>query len=543
MTDRTNPARRPMGWILWVTLAAVAIAGAALAARHRARRARAASQAVPVYEAAQGPLTISLTQSGTIQSREKVIIRCEVEGRNTVISLVPEGKVVKKGELLVEIDSSELEENRIEQQIRLESVRSAMIQARENMDVVSNTAIADVDEAELNLRFAHLEQEKFSEAEYLQQLQQADADIKIASVELKRANDKLEWSERLATPGYLTRTELDADRLAAQKCALDLELAKNKMLVLTNYTYTQTVEKNASNIRKAERELARLKRKGESSLIQAESDLLAKESEFERQKQKLDRLVEQIGKCKITAPADGMVVYATTVSERRWNQEPLQVGNQVFERQDLIYLPATAEMMAIVQIPEASLPKLRVGLPATVRVDALPGRVLQGHLAKIGFLPNSGQSWLNPDLKVYDSEIHLVDGSGDLRPGMNCRVEMMIDQYDDAVYVPVQCVLRVQGQSTVYVMENGRPVPRSVEAGLDNNRMIRIVSGLRRGEKVLLAPPLPPSTLPEGGPVEPPTNAVPAAPAVPREPSPAEAPRPPRRSRPDAPATPRAPAA
>lgn len=491
MPPPADRARRVRRW----ALAAAAAAVAATVGVWAWRRQTTAASEEPVIAAQQGPLRISVTESGSIQSRERVVIRSEVEGRRTIISLVDEGKIVQKGDLLVELDSSGLAEARIEQQIRVENMEAQWIQARENLLIVSNAAQASIDDSEMALRFARLEKEKFEKAEYAMQLQTANADISIALEELQRSEDKLDWSRRLMGQGYLTRTEFEADSLAAMRARLSLELARGKLSILTNYTYAQTIERLSREITKAEMALARARLRAAADITQALAAAAASESEYRRQKDKLERTIEQIGKCRMYAPADGMVVYATTVSERRWMQEPLRPGVDVVERQELIHLPATREMMAVIQLPEASLAKLREGLPARITVSAMPGTVFHGHVARIAILPNSSQSWLNPDIKVYDCHVWIEDGVEGLRPGMSCRVEVLIEEYDDAVYVPLQCVLRVRNVPTVYVLEGGKVVPRPVETGLDNNRMIRIVSGLRPGEKVLLAPPIPPSDL------------------------------------------------
>jgi len=65
----------------------------------------------------KGPLMISVIESGTIKSREQVIIKNEVEGKTSILSLVTEGSQVKKGDLLVELDASKLLDNKIDQQI------------------------------------------------------------------------------------------------------------------------------------------------------------------------------------------------------------------------------------------------------------------------------------------------------------------------------------------------------------------------------------------------------------------------------------------
>ncbi len=58
----------------------------------------------------EGPLVINMTESGSIKPAEQINIKSRVEGRVSILYLVPEGQRVKKGDLLVELDSSSLQE-------------------------------------------------------------------------------------------------------------------------------------------------------------------------------------------------------------------------------------------------------------------------------------------------------------------------------------------------------------------------------------------------------------------------------------------------
>jgi hypothetical protein len=102
---------------------------------------------------------------------------------------------------------------------------------------------------------------------------------------------------------------------------------------------------------------------------------------------------------------------------------------------------------------------------------------------------------MNPDLKVYNSDIYLEGNEPSLRTGMSCKAEIIAEQYEDTVYIPVQSVMRVGGETTVYVVNEDTIEPRKVEIGLDNNRMIRIIGGLQMGEVVSLTPPLKSGTI------------------------------------------------
>lgn len=238
--------------------------------------------------------------------------------------------------------------------------------------------------------------------------------------------------------------------------------------------------------------LERTMAKAKADVIQAKAKLEAKKAEFARQEDKLIKTEEQIKKTKIHAPAEGLVIYATSAKRhgKRRTVEPLQEGQQVQERQELIYLPTSSSAMAQVGIHEASFDKVRIGLPAKITVDALPGETFMGRVAKIAPLPDAHAAWLNPDLTIYNTDIHLDGSNRSLRTGMSCKAEIIIKQYQDATYIPVQAVLRVNGEPTVYVVNDKTLEPRKVEIGFDNNTMVRIIRGLEPGEVVSLTPPL-----------------------------------------------------
>ncbi len=449
----------------------------------------------PVFVVKQGPLRISVTEAGVVQAMEKIIVKNEVEGKTAIISLVDEGVRVKKGDLLIELDSSNLLDQKVDQEIRVQNAEAAFISAREDLAVVENQAQSDIDKAQLAYDFAVQDLDKYLKGEYPNQLKESESKITLAEEEVTRAQEKLEWSRKLFQEKYISQTELQADELAEKKKVLDLELAQNDLKLLVDFTHKRRLAQLESDVKQAKMALERTTRKARADVVQAEANLKAKESEYERQQDKLKKIETQIEKTKIYSPADGLVIYATSaqVGHRYGSRtEPLDEGVVVQERQELIHLPTTSGYNAEVSIPEASLDKIRLSLPALVTVDALPGERFVGRVISIAPLPNAQSAFLNPDLKIYDTVVRL-DNNGPLnllRAGMSCTVEIIVEQYEEAIYVPIQAILRVGKTPTAYVFKDKKFEPRKVDIGLDNNSMVRIVSGLEPGEMVSLAPPL-----------------------------------------------------
>ncbi|MGD9109641.1 MAG: hypothetical protein PVG93_01755 [Phycisphaerales bacterium] len=447
---------------------------------------------VATFTVKRGPLTISLTESGTIKARDQVILKNEVEGRTSIISLVDEGVKVKKGDLLVELDSSGLVDNKVDQEIRVQNAEASFVNASENLEVTKNQAQSDIDKAQLAFDFAKQDLKKYIEGEFPNQLQEAEAKITLAEEELARAKETLKWSKTLFKEKFISQTELQADELAEKKKALDLKLAQNKLDLLKNFTYQRDLAQLESDVKQAEMALERTTRKARADVVQAEADLKAREAEYNRQKSKLKKIEDQIEKTKIYSPVDSQVIYATSAQRSGWRgrDEPLDEGQEVRERQELIYLPTADLAKAEVDIHESSLEKIRLGLPTIITVDALPGKKFFGTVVQIAPLPDAQSMWMNPDLKVYNTDINIDNHASDLRTGMSCQAEIIIERYEDALYIPVQAVLRVGRYNTVFVFNGKDFEPRKVEIGLDNNRMVRIISGLEEGEVVTLTPPL-----------------------------------------------------
>ena len=438
---------------------------------------------VPV---AEGPLVINVEEHGEIAPSQQITLKNEVQGRTSIITLVPEGTIVKAGDLLVQLDVSSKIDERDSQEITLQNAESALEVAQEALEIQKNQSASDVELAEEALLFAKEDLEKYEKGEYPATLTDRKGQIALKEQQVKQAKDKYEWSKRLFEEKFISETELEGDELSWKSSQLTLESAQRDLEVLETYTHRRDLAKFRSDVKQKEMALLRTRKRAASSIAKAESDLRAKESEFRKQMQKLDKLTNQIDKATIRAPRDGQVVYA----QGGRNREPLQEGQEVWERQELIRLPTADTFAAKINLHEGNLKSIATGMPVRVRCDALPDKVFTGTVSKIAPMPDNERRWMNEDLKEYPTDVLIDGGAGELKNGMGCKVEIVVEQYEKAVYVPVQCVVRVAGESCVWVRGRNGDERRAVKTGLSNNRFVRILEGLAAGEEVSLAPPL-----------------------------------------------------
>jgi hypothetical protein len=92
-------------------------------------------------------------------------------------------------------------------------------------------------------------------------------------------------------------------------------------------------------------------------------------------------------------------------------------------------------------------------------------------------------------LKVYPCTIHINGYHPWMKPGMNAKVEIIVDQLADVLYVPVQSIEVEQDHHFCYISNNGALERREISTGLFNDEFIEVRGGLQGGEAVALALP------------------------------------------------------
>lgn len=442
------------------------------------------------YRVQRGPLAIGIDEGGTIVSRERHIVATDLSEDTTFLWLIEEGSEVAEGTLLAELDDTYFTDRRDQVEIEIIANESELARAENEHKVALNENEADISKAEVDYHLAQMELEKYKEGDFPQKLMELETDISIAREELQRAEDKLEGSRSLHEKKYITGSELQADKLAATRGQIKLQLAEGAQRIYTNFTYQTELEIRATDVEQKRLILARVRHKTESRMRFAETTLANEQAQLQRRQSWLERLERDIKNCKLYAPADGMVVYASTVRDGWHYQEPFAVGREVDERQDVFYLPSSGLRNAELTVHESNLEMVETGMPARVRAEAIPNFEFEGVVSDIAVMPNQEDRWSNPNLKVFDVEVELSSDDERLRTGMSCLVEVLVHRYDDICSVPVQALAQHKGQTYVYVRKKNGVEPVPVEVGLSDNRRTAILAGLKDGDEVLLSPPL-----------------------------------------------------
>ncbi len=441
------------------------------------------------FEVIRGDFLVSVTAGGTLEAVNQEVIRNEVDGTSRVIYIIPEGEVVKGGDLLVELDSAEAVEQVNQQKLSFESAVQTFEAAKANLEIEQSQVQSLIDTAILNTNFAYIDYRKFIEGDRLQQLRNAEILIQQAEESLKLNQNQLYWSQRLFDQGFEAKTNLERDQMAVTNGLLSLEQAKTQFKMLELYDLPKLEETYVSALIEASNELTRVILQGTNTLNKAIADLTTQSNTLRLNKERLQREEEQLEKSKIFAPKGGMVVYAKSRS-RFSSESMIEEGAQVRKRQELITLPDTSQMKVDIKIHESQISKVKKGQTTFIVLDQQPDQRYKGIVSKVAPLPDSASFFSDPNLKEYATEILVTDTLPDLKPGVSARAEIVITNIPNTLKVPIQSVTTVDGKQVVFKQMMSGAEPKPVEVGLFNTKFIEILDGVDAGDAILLAPPL-----------------------------------------------------
>jgi multidrug efflux pump subunit AcrA (membrane-fusion protein) len=477
MSVRTLPlstTRRGISWsgLSILVLLAAGITGAAWLGR--SSFVSASAEIAPItYEVGKAVFSHVVTEDGEIESSSNIEVRCEVQSRNTagtaILWLAPEGSIVKKEELIARLDSSALESELNLEEKTCKASEATVITANATFE----TAKIAKDEY-LNGTFKELEQTLLGE-------------IAVAQENLRRSEDYLIYSEKLAAKDYVTQLQLEADRFAVEKAKNDMGIAQTKLEVLRVYTRAKT--------------LATL----EADIKTAEANLASEEAGHKLNLDKRDLIAAQIKKCEIYAPASGQIVYANQQSDRRGSQSDIMIqeGAMVRERQVIFRIPDPKKMQVKANISESRIDRVRPRMPAVVRVDALPEAKLVGVVRRVDDYPVQG-NWFS-NVKEYSTYIEIQGEAAGLRPGMTAEVQIQVANIPDVIQVPVQAIVEHGGKHFCLVKNGPSLSPHEISIGTTNDKFVVVRDGLSEKDVVLVDPRkyLDQVTLPDVPPSEP----------------------------------------
>ena len=327
-SSRKTPPRGG-SWVTRLIIGVVVLSivgGAAWGAVHlMSNRAEKTVSDVLTTKVQRGELVVTVTEDGSLESAVNIDIKCEVAGGTSILWIVDDGNRSEEGR----------EDRRSWIPPRWKSrLTSSGLPRRRRVPPRSRPRKTT---PRRNWRV-----EEYVQGTFVKSVQDQDAQITIAEENLRSAQNALEHSERMFRKGYISALDLESQKFQVQRAQLELDSAQTAKDVLVKFTKLKMVQ-----------EL-------ESKRDSAEAKMRSEGASFDLEESRLKRLETQLEKCVITAPADGMAVYANEQGMRFGGSQQSQIeeGAAVRERQTMLRLPDLAQMQVKVTVHESKVEML-----------------------------------------------------------------------------------------------------------------------------------------------------------------------------------------
>ena len=443
---------QPKFWVLGALAVGAVVAAAGMGPRLLSDENQSADRPdFQTHEVIARNMHLTVTESGNLESSKNVEVKCQIRGGTTLLEVIPDGSQVTKGTVLARLDSSMVDDAIVQQKILFEQANSAYIQAKKEWDV------------------AKIALTEYMKGTFEQEQQMALANVVIAEENLRNSMNTLEFSERLFRKGYINKLQLETTRFTVERSKMELKSAEIALQVLRNYTK----DKMTKELRAA--------------IDAAEARKLAEKAATDLEKGKLDRLLEQQKLCTVKAPQSGMVIHNNESSRSRSSSGPEIVeGAMVRQFQTMFQLPDLSSMQVRVLVHESRVHHVHPGMRAIVRVRDID---MPGTVISVATQPESTSRWYS-SVKVFATIVKIddLDVTDELRPGMSATVEILADEREEVVAVPLVAVVERGGVNYCFVKAGDHVERRPIKVGMSNESYIEVIGGLDVGESVVLDP-------------------------------------------------------
>jgi HlyD family secretion protein len=447
------------------------------------------------FEVTKGDIVQEITSTGSIISSQENTYNLEVTG--VVLSTLSEGEKFKKGDIIVQVDDSDGQDDIYKLEIDLKSAKNSMqnaknalTSARLNYQSALDSNHIAIQQADLNTR-----QSEISVENAIRSLEDAnrsaDLSVESAKLALEKIEDMEEYisdekDEEQSEYEYKSaEIQLDGAENSAGSSVNQAESSYEKSLLDASSTYWN----NLSSLQSASKqiEVTRL------NISDAQTKVEEAQTNVELAEKDLEQAKEDLENYTVTATYDGIVLS----NEYKTGQKTTQVssstgGITVVKDQYLIES----------SISENDISKVEEGNEALITLDAYSGKEFNGIVSKIVPVSSIG------DNNVISFTIY-VDFSGvadvDLYSGLTANLTITVSSAKDVLYVPIQAVYKENGKPYVDVVTSPQPesgqtskntktaennVSQStkkveVTTGINDYTNIEIKSGLKEGDIVV----------------------------------------------------------
>ena len=189
----------------------------------------------------------------------------------------------------------------------------------------------------------------------------------------------------------------------------------------------------------------------------------------------------------VRATRPGLVVHEVIRKRGAGRRSKVKEGDMVWGGMSLLALPELDSMQVVSQVGEMDVHSVGPGLPALIRLEALPGPVFHGVVREVA--PMAAEKEGAPNVQVFEMVVDITEQDERLLPGMSASVEVVLQTRPGVLTLPLGAVHAREERTIAWRRGSSGFEPVDVSVGEANGLRVVIVEGLEEGDVVALRDP------------------------------------------------------
>ena len=236
---------------------------------------------------------------------------------------------------------------------------------------------------------------------------------------------------------------------------------------------------------KAQNNITKLKRDYQMEQNKSKAHVLRFEDQVHLWQGRIDKFKQAMVACRVTAPADGIIIFGSTLEGKKIAKDETVI---IYDGYPPIgTLPDMSQVISETYVKEIDIAKIKIGDSVRVTFDALNGVTIIGNIKHIAQM---GEEHKDFDMKVFKVIVSLNHSDEGLKPAMSSNNEIILENDNNVISVPLSTVFRDENGNKYVYMKNGEGIVKQIiKTGLENDESVHVEEGLSEGDVILLDPP------------------------------------------------------
>lgn len=430
---------------------------------------------------------LEIERQGLVEPAKSKEVRSECFWRTQILSIVPEGTWVQKGDVVCVLDSAEIEEYARSRESTLIRYRGLLDNALHDEKMQSTSSERTLSAARSKLSAAEEDLLVYTEANFPDSVRKLEDGLQLQNSRLLSLQDDANHAERLWLLGIKTTSEMSRSTLTLMNAEQQRWELQSKLDLLTDFSHPRSSLKLDYSRTNAARNLVRTQLKNSLSATKARLSRLAWERRVRIYEKYHKRALDSIEACTLRAPQDGQVIYGNSWYERSRGITRIEEGKTVRLEQKVFEIPEPRKMKVSVPVDEALVYRVHEGMDVEIVPMGYPEVEVAGRIRSVARYPKARSSY-TPETKDYWVDVELMptdDQFQYLSPKSDVTVGFVLEERSDKLVIPRDAVTGVAGHNFVFVLEDDELVSRRVQLGSANENQVCIQDGLFEGDKLV----------------------------------------------------------